>query len=232
MTAPRKDRRRRILVGSLLLVGVFAVGWIAGRAGSSSTGTPAASVAGPTPRVADARTRAGIQVGFPDTAKGAADAVASYQRAFASPSILRAAVMRERVEAVATPDYAATMLEANGPGRERLAAGPIGVGIADGLQTLYAAVPIGYRIEAFSPARARILTWGFTLLGNSSSVEPAAYFGLTHTELVWSGGRWWISSTKAGFGPTPKLATEPGPLGAYDVVGLASRLTGYEPAAY
>ena len=52
----------------------------------------------------------------------------------------------------------------------------------EGLQTLYASVPVGYRVESYSPARARILTWGFTLLGNAASVEPEAYFGLAHTD--------------------------------------------------
>jgi len=83
-------------------------------------------------------------------------------------------------------------------------------------------VPIGYEIEAFTPSRARVLTWGFTLLGNASAVEPVAYFGLTHTELSWVGGTWRIAATRAGFGPTPRLATDPGPLGPYDVVGLAA----------
>ena len=72
--------------------------------------------------------------------------------------------------------------------------------------------------------RARVLTWGFTLLGNAASVEPAAYFGLTHTELVWIGRRAGeIAETRGGFGPTPKLATTPGPLGGYGVIELARR---------
>jgi hypothetical protein len=223
------DRRRLILIRVFILLGVLGAGWVIGRIGSTSPQSTASGSGLAQP--ANARTRAGISVGFADTPKGAAAAVAAYQRAFASPSILSAAVMRERVEAVATPDYAAQMLAANAPGRERIAAGPIGVGVAAGLQTLYSAVPIGYEVEAFTPSRARILTWGFTLLGNASAVEPAAYFGLTHTELLWVGGSWRIAATRAGFGPTPVLATKPGPLGAYDVVGLASRLTGYEPAA-
>jgi hypothetical protein len=131
---------------------------------------------------------------------------------------------------VATPDYAATMLAANSPGAERLAAGPIGAGVRRGVQTLYSAIPIGYRVESFAPDRARVLTWGFTLLGNASSVEPAAYFGLTHTELVWTEGRWRIAETRGGFGPTPKLATKPGPLGAYGVIDLARGLESYELA--
>lgn len=189
---------------------------------------PTQSVPAPVPaQDGGAGTRAGVPVGFPRTPTGAATAVAAYQRSFASPAILRPGVLRRRIEAVATPDYVDAMLAANSPGEQRIAAGPIGVGLAKGLQTLYAAVPIGYRIESFSAQRARILTWGFTLLGNAATVEPAAYFGITHTLLLWSEGEWRIAETRAGFGPTPKLATPPGPLGAYNVLNLATRLTSY-----
>jgi len=228
MKVPTKWRRP--VIGILVVAGALLVGWAAGRSGSTGPSGQAASPSGFDQSIGPV-SRAGIRVDFPDTAEGAAAAVATYERAFASPSILRPSVMRERIEAVATPDYAARMLAANSPGRERLAAGPLGAGVADGLQTLYASVPIGYEVEAFSPSRARILTWGFTLVGNVSAVEPAAYFGLTHTELRRVEGSWRIAATRAGFGPTPKLATEPGPLGAYDVVGLAARLTSYVPGA-
>lgn len=171
--------------------------------------------------------RAGVPVGFPRTPTGAATAVAAYQRSFASPAILRPGELRRRIEVVATPDYVDEMLAANTPGQRRIASGPIGVGLAKGLQTLYAAVPVGYRIESFSPQRARILTWGFTLLGNAATVEPAAYFGITHTLLLWSEGEWKIAETRAGFGPTPRLATPPGPLGAYNVLNVATRLKSY-----
>jgi hypothetical protein len=231
MRGREPKRRRGLLIVSIAVLVALVVCWAVGRVGSGSGPSSSAQETATTPGAINEEARAGIQVGFPDTAHGAAAAVATYQRAFASPSILRPSVMRERIEAVATPDYAAQMLAANGPGRERLAAGPIGVGIGDGLQTLYSSVPIGYEVEAFSPARARILTWGFTLLGNSSAVEPEAYFGLTHTELRWVEGTWRIAATSAGFGPTPRLATNPGPLGAYDVVGLAAKLTSYVPGA-
>lgn len=223
-----ENGRRRLLLRGLALLVAVGFGWAVGQAGGGGK-PPAAEPIAPG-AAGSGRTRAGIPVGFPDTESGAAGAVAAYQRAFASPAILRPAVMRERIEAVATPDYADAMLAANTPGRERIAAGPIGAGVVAGIQTLYSAVPIGYEVEAFSPARARILTWGFTLLGNASAVEPAAYFGLTHTELRWMEGSWRIAATKAGFGPTPRLATKPGRLGAYDVIALASRLESYDPA--
>lgn len=222
---PRIPRLARRAVPFLV---ALVLGVAIGRATAPSSTSPVVDTpaAGPS----ETRTEAGVPVGYPETPAGAAAAAAGYQRAFAEPSVLRAGVLRARVEAVATPDYAATMLEANGPGAERLARGPIGVGIGQGLRTLYAAVPIGYKVLSFGPGRAEVETWGLTLLGNAGSVQPAAYFGLSHTELAWVGGRWRISSIESGFGPTPRLATRPGPLGSYDVLELARSLHGYAPA--
>jgi hypothetical protein len=208
----------------MLVIAVVA-GVLLGR--STAPSPPPASAPAPAPSRSGARTDAGVSVTFPKTTAGAAAAVAAYQQSFADPAILRPGVLRARVEAVATPDYAARMLAVNGPGAERLAAGPIGVGVAAGLRTLFTAVPIGYRVLSAAPGRVKIETWGFTLLGNVASAEPAAYFGLSRTELVWLGGRWRIAQTRSGFGPTPRLATPPGPLGGYDVIGVAGRLHRY-----
>lgn len=209
----------------LTLIALFAaiVGLLIGRASAPS------GPAGPTPSPSSGptRTRAGVPVGYARTREGAAAAVASYERAFADPAILRPGVMRRRIEVVASPDYVQTMLAANSPGRERLARGPIGRGAAHGIQTLYAGVPMGYRIESFSWRRARVLTWGFTLLGNASAVAPSAYFGLTHTDLVWMGGDWKIARTEASFGPTPRLTTPPGPVDGYGVMRLSKELRSY-----
>lgn len=213
--------RRALLLACL---GTLILGLLLGHS-LSPTGRAAAPAS-----AAAARTLAGVPIGFPQSSRGAAAAVAAYQRAFASPDILRAGVRRARIEVVTTPDYAASMRSATAPGAMRLAAGPLGVGLRGGVRTLYSSVPIGYRIESYRPGRARILTWGFTLLGNASTVEPAAYFGLTWTEVVWMGGRWRIAETRAGFGPTPKLGTPAGPLAGYRVLEVARQLRSYELA--
>jgi len=216
------DPRPRGAALALAALIVLLAGLLIGRASvTSEEAVEAPLSSGPT-RVQD-----GVPTGHARTREGAAAAVASYQRAFADPAILQPGVMRRRLEVVASPDYVRTMLAANSPGRERLARGAIGQGIRHGIQTLYAGVPIGYRIESFSPRRARVLTWGFTLLGNASAVEPRAYFGLTHTDLVWLGGDWRIAGTEASFGPTPKLQTPPGPVDGYDVMRLARELRSY-----
>jgi hypothetical protein len=214
---------RRLLLALALLL----LGFLVGRTLSPAPAPDRAAT--PSPAGA-AGSVAGVPVSFADTASGAAQAVAAFQGAFADPAILEPGVLAARIEAVATPDYAQTMLAANSIGERRLAAGPIGVGIRGGVPTLYAAVPIGYRVGSFSRERARVLTWGFTLLGNASSVAPAAYFGLTHTTLLWMEGRWRIAETKGGFGPTPRLASPPGPLGPYRVLDAMRGLHRYELA--
>jgi hypothetical protein len=214
-----------ILVGLALLL----FGFLAGRSTSPSPPPPPARAAIPAPAGA-ARAVAGVPIDFPKTSAGAAQAAASYQRAFAGPAILRPRVLRARVNAVATPDYAARMLAANSPGQRRLAAGPIGIGVRRGLATIYTAVPVGYRIVSFAGDRAEVETWGFTLLGNASAAPPSAYFGRTRMSLLWRGGRWRIAATTARFGPTPRLGTRPRPLDPYRVLELARGLSSYELA--
>lgn len=225
MSASHQNAGPLLRWGGLILAGLL-LGVLLGRA-SAPGSPPPAPLRAPAPGSAGARTVAGVPVSFPNSAAGAAEAAAAYQQAFASPAILRPGVLRKRVRAVATPDYAAKMLAANAPGLARLAAGPLGVGVTHGLRTLYVAVPIGYRILSFGAQRAEVETWGFTLLGNAGSIEPAAYFGTARTELAWSGGRWRIAGTRASFGPTPRLDHSPGPLGAYDVLRQAKALRGY-----
>ena len=111
----RSGPTRRVLL--LACLAALVVGLLLGRSLSPSHPGRAAAPAS----AAAARSIAGVPVGFPQTAAGAAGAVASYQRAFATPAILRPGVLRARIEAVATPDYAAAMLAANSPGAERLA---------------------------------------------------------------------------------------------------------------
>jgi hypothetical protein len=122
------------------------------------------------------------------------------------------------------------MLAAQEPGQRRLAGGPIGIGLRGDVATIYTAVPVGYRVLDFSPGMAEVETWGFTLLGNASTAPPSAYFGLTQLRLVWHDQRWRIAWSRAGFGPTPKLGTRPGPLDPYRVLDLARGLKSYELA--
>lgn len=147
----------------------------------------------------------GVGVGYAHSRAGALAASAGYQQAFADPAILRGGELRRRIEAVATPAFAPTMLAANRAGARRLAAGPLGEGLRGKVPTAYFGVPVLYRVLSYSPRRAVIRTWGFTVLGNATTAEPAAYFGTSRTVLAWREGDWKIAATRAAFGPTPRL---------------------------
>jgi hypothetical protein len=191
----------------------------------SPSASPAPSQAIPSP--GPTGKTGGVGVGFSRTREGAALAAGSYQQAFADKAILRPGELRRRIDVVATPGFARVMLEANGPGMARLTHGAFGEGLRAGVKSVFLGVPVSYRVLAYSPTRAVVQTWGFTLLGDVSSVEPQAYFGLGKTVLVWREGDWKIANTRASFGPTPRLATpRPGGEGL-GLVELAEELHRY-----
>lgn len=182
------------------------LGALLGRASAPSDPAPSApSKAAPSP--GPTSEMAGVGVGFSRTRGGAALAAGSYQQAFADKAILRPGELRRRIAAVATPRFAALMLEANAPGTERLARGAFGEGIRAGVKSVFLGVPVSYRLLSYAPKRAVVQIWGFTVVGNVSSVEPEAFFGLARTVLVWRQGDWKIAGTRASFGPTPHLAS-------------------------
>jgi len=226
--APERHGKRRSVPAVALLPAVIAgllIGLLLASSGSPPDGPP--SDAEPEATAGPSRWVDGVPAGFAHSREGAVAAVAAYEQAFASPRVLSAGALRKRVEAVAVPDYWQAMLAANGPGAERIAGGPIGAGLQRGVATIFSAVPIGYRVQSYSAARAKVLTWGFTLLGNASAVEPGAYFGTTETDVVWRADDWKIAGTSASFGPTPKLVTPRKALEGFDVLALAKELRSY-----
>ena len=223
----RLPRHRQVHLAVTLIAGIgaLALGLLFGTLIAGGSGQVEARASGPGPW----RESEGVGVGFARTPRGAAAAVASYQRAFATPAILRRSVLERRTRVVATPGYAGTMLRANGPGARRIGSGPIGIGTRERLQTLYASVPVGYRVASYSPARAVVVTWGFTLLGNAASVPPQAYFGIARTILAWRGD-WKIAAVRSGFGPTPEIETGGREVGGFDLIELARGLRSYASA--
>lgn len=189
--------RRALFVGVLVFVSLaFAIGRLTAPTEETNPAQDTAVDPG-----------AELDTAFPHSREGAALAMAAYQRALADPAILRPGVLKKRIEAIATPGNVQQMLEANQPGTDRLIAGQIGQGVSSGTPTAYFGVPIAYRIISYTPERARVQNWGFTMLGNVSTVEPAAYFGTGTMDLVWQDGRWKVASTQGAFGPTPETRT-------------------------
>lgn len=188
---------------ALVVLIALLLGALVGRL--SAPGPSAEEAAFPTP--GPTRESAGVGVGFSRTREGAVLAAGSYQQALTDAGTLELAELRRRIEAVATPDFAPVMVAANRPGTERLSRGLFGEGVRARVESVFFGVPVSYRLLSYTPERAIVRTWGFTLLGNASRIEPTAFFGLARTVLVWMGGDWKIADTQASFGPTPRLAT-------------------------
>lgn len=192
----------RVAVAVLL---AMVVGVAVGRASAPSAVSVSPEAVSPSP--GPTSKSVGVGVGFSRTRQGAILAAGSYQQAFADTAILRPGELSRRIAVVATPSFAPTMLAANERGTAQLARGQFGEGVRAGVQSVYLGVPVSYRVLSYSPSRAVIQTWGFTLLGNVDAFEPTAYFGLGRTVLVWMDGDWKIADTRASFGPTPRLGT-------------------------
>jgi hypothetical protein len=213
--------RRALPIAAVLLIGLLL-----GRlTAPDSSPTPHPGPPGPT-----SLKSGGVGADYAHSRDGAIAAAAGYQQAFADTAILKPGELRERVEAVATPAYAPQLLEANRPGARRLAEGTLGSGLKAKIPTAYFGVPVFYSLDLYTPRRAVIRTWGFTVLGNATTAEPGAYFGTSRLVLVWSEGRWKIAATRAAFGPTPRLLTPRRGGEGFELVDLIEGMRPYASA--
>lgn len=213
---------------ALLIAAVGVLGLLAGRL--SAAGDPSPSPHAPGSPGPTRQGSGGVGVGYAHSRDGALAANAGYLQALADTAVLRAEELRRRVEAIAIPSYVPAILAASEPGARRLMRGALGAGIEEKVPTAYFAVPISYRLISYSPRRAVIQSWGFTVLGNATSAEPAAYFGTSRIVLSWSEGDWKIARTRAGFGPTPRLLTPREGGEGFGLVDLLARMERYAVA--
>jgi hypothetical protein len=213
---------------ALLILAALALGLLAGRISASGQTSPATTnpdSPGPTRQAVG-----GVGVGYANTRAGALAANAGYQQALADAAILRPGELRQRIEAMAAPGYAEAMIAAAEPGARRLSQKALGTGLREGVPTAYFGVPVFYRVDSYSPQRAVIRSWGFTVVGNATVAEAGAYFGTSRMELAWVEGDWKIAATRAAFGPTPKLITPRQGGEGFDVVDLIEGMKPYAVA--
>ena len=69
------------------------------------------------------------------------------------------------------------------------------------------AVPVGYRVEQYSPVEATIAVWYVGIVGSGATVQPQQSWRTQTVTLVWEDGGWKVSSFASSAGPTPPLAT-------------------------
>ena len=221
-----------VLVLGGLLVGRATTGTVAGAppaapattaatAASGQAAPPAAAATTPqaqageaaTSRVGPSQVVHGVPVGYQHSEQGAVAAAANYAKVLASELILDKASRRKAIDTLAAPETRARQQRAFDRAVPSLAKG-LGVtgGSADGT-VLLRAVPVGWRLAAYTGDRATVAIWVTSVLGSlggpPGGVPVQEGWGTTTVQLRWVGGDWkqLQSTTKEGPAPVADAAT-------------------------
>jgi hypothetical protein len=210
-----------------LLVGraITSRGAVAGPAAAPATTAPAQAPGATTPATAATTPQAqageaaatsrvgprqvvnGVPVGYQHSEQGAVAAAANYARVLSSAMILDQAQRRAAIQAISAPEALARQQRAFDQAVALLSKG-LGVGQAgarDGT-VLLRAVPVGWRLEAYTADRARVAIWVTSVLGALSGpqgVPVREAWGTTTVELRWVDGDWKLLKTTTTDGPVP-----------------------------
>ena len=192
---------RRALAWTAAAAALLAIGIAIG----SRVAAPGSRTRVVTERVAPRKANAGAAT--PHTRAGAVAAAARAITAFAGSVLLDPTRLREVVARIATSSSRTQLTEAfeeaSAQARAKLGAGTVPRPVI-----VLRAVPVGYRIERYSPEDATIAVWYVGVVGSGATVQPQQSWRTQTVNLVWEHGAWKVASFASSTGPTPTLATE------------------------
>jgi hypothetical protein len=174
---------------------------------AATTPQAQAGEAAATSRVGPRAIVKGVPVGYQHSEQGAVAASANYARVLSSAMILDQARRRAAIQAISAPEALARQQRAFDQAVALLSKG-LGVGQAgarDGT-VLLRAVPVGWRLEAYTGDRARVAIWVTSVLGALSGpqgVPVREAWGTTTVDLRWVDGDWKLLNTTTTDGPVP-----------------------------
>ncbi len=247
-TPPRRRRVSTALVVGValtLLLLTAAVLWMAGRHPSRpAAATPSPATAANPPVSTDAgeavpaspgatRVVHGVPVGYPRDPSGAVAAATGYLVAQSDPQMYVAARRHDVIRTIAAPGSADDLIAQIDPGLQ-LAARGFGVdaqGHAAGGPLVSRVMPLGWRLDSYTPDRARVTAWYGTLAGVAglhSQAPVTSEFATDSIDLQWAEGDWKWSGLVHAAGPAPVGGVQP-PSSA-DQIALA--ISTFHPYAY
>jgi hypothetical protein len=188
------------------------------------TAAPRADAAGA--GVGPHRVSNGVGVGYARSQQGAVAAAANYTRVLSSALILDTARRRAAIDTLAAPEARARLQKTFDQAVASLRAG-LGVSgaAADRAQVLLRATPVGWRVEQYSNASAKVAIWvtsvGGSLGGDSGTVPVREGWGTTTVTLRWVGGDWKQVQSTTADGPVPIADVAP-PTAAGELVSKAN----------
>ena len=249
MTAPTTTRRRgarqesprprlrpailRLVVAAVggALIGVCLALQVGGGRGAVAPKPPGATIvpAGPQAPAGPRAVEAGVPVGYARTPAGAAAAATGYLTVAAEGLLLmdtpaRDAALRRMLVPSPSPEAQAAVV-GDGALLERVRRASGGGGAP---RAVLRNLPVAYRVDAFSPARARVSVWSAALWSIAGVGGPGEAWTTTALELEWLDGDWRLWSLSSKEGPTP--ATTSGPVAGTDE--LIAALGGFSSYRY
>jgi hypothetical protein len=141
------------------------------------------------------------------TPAGAVQAAASSITAFNGRVLLEPVRLRQIVNSIAATASRDRLLQAfeEGGAQTRMKLG------ADSIPTpviVLRSIPVGYRIEHFSPDEALVAVWYVGIVGSGAAVDPQQSWRTEQVTLVWERGAWKIGAFESSPGPTPPLSSQ------------------------
>jgi hypothetical protein len=195
-----------------------------------TTATPQATTApqaaaAPATGVGPRRVSQGVGVGYAHSQQGAVAAAANYTRALSSTLILDTARRRAAIDTLAAPDARARLQKTFDQAVASIRAG-LGVSgsAGDGAEVLLRATPVGWRVEHYDKATARVAIWVTSVggsVGGSGSAPVREGWGTTTVSLRWVGDDWKQVASTTTDGPVPIADVAP-PTAAGELVSKAN----------
>jgi hypothetical protein len=177
-----------------------------------ATTTPAAPAAGAeraaTSQVGPRDVKGGVPVGYQRSRQGAVAAAANYATVLSGSTMLDRAKRRAAIQALAAPE-AVGRLQREWDQAAALLGKGLGVtgGNAGDGSVLLRAVPVGWRLEAYTRDRAKVAIWVTSVLGaldgSPDGVPVREAWGTTTVELRWVDGDWKQLKATNTDGPRP-----------------------------
>lgn len=211
--APRPTRSLITVVGVIVLL-IAAIAF-ANQApdtpeAKSGDGSPAASSTAATGTTPVTDKASGIPSGFAHDEQGAQSAAANYTVALGSDGMFKKNTRHALVDGIYAPDTAARLKAPQDEAYSPTFLAQLGLDAngnpPQGSTFVTRAVPIGTRVESYTPTGAKIAVWYTGLIGMSGtkSTDPVRTLWKTWTfELTWIGEDWKVVDDTQQDGPAP-----------------------------
>ncbi|NYI07498.1 hypothetical protein [Allostreptomyces psammosilenae] len=228
----------------VLLLGAVAVaGRLDGQGGDTpasadgdGSGTPATNPTAPTGTAPVAAGADGIAVGHPQTEQGAQSAAANYVVALGSDRMFATDTRHAIVVALTAPeqvdDWQARLDDTYAALASQYGLDDQGASTDEDLTFVCRTIPVGTRVEEYTPERAVVSVWNTGLIGlaGEGSTQPVTESWATTTlTLEWQGGDWLISDQRQEEGPVPISGIQPAS-GAEEIAEAISEFGGFSYA--